>query len=210
MTLEITRKCRHTRYSNRWPLFLRSFKIISNDPLAPVTNPCEPLKPKSGYEYQLEVITVCYCKHLLHISVHLVISPLSKAVAVAALQMQMFLTAITATAHVILAVSMILELIGILLAICFSQLYHADSDVHHSQPNSTSVRFALCAPTLLILTGIVGLGAALVVETLQTSLGAAVTMSGLLAFGIILCLLAWLGYLKMAEVGKHDCWHIDV
>ena len=192
------------------PYSCARFKIISNNPLVPVTNPCKRLKPKPGYEHQLEVITVCYLLQTFIAYLRPLISPLSKAVAVAALQMQMFSTAITATAHVILAVSVILELIGILLAICFSQLYHADSDVHHSQPNSTPVRFALCAPTLLISTGIVGLGAALVVETLQRSLSAAVTMSSLLAFGIIICLLAWLRRSNKAAVGKDDCWCIDV
>jgi len=37
------------------------------------------------------------------------------------------------------------------------------------------------------LTGIVGLGVALVLETLETSLGMAVTMSGFLLIGVVVC-----------------------
>jgi hypothetical protein len=45
-------------------------------------------------------------------------------------------------------------------------------------------------PIVLILTGIIGLAAALVVETLKASLSIAFIMSGCLIIGVILCLLA--------------------
>jgi hypothetical protein len=77
---------------------------------------------------------------------------------------------------------MVLELVGVSLAICFAQ-------AHHSQPLQALPRHALRVPTALILTGIVGLGVALVVETIDTSLGAAVTMSGFIVFGFMLCVL---------------------
>ena len=49
---------------------------------------------------------------------------------------------------------------------------------------------ALGMPIVLVLVGIVVLAAALVVEMLKMSVGIAFAMSGFLAFGIILCLLA--------------------
>jgi len=80
--------------------------------------------------------------------------------------------AISTTAQVLLSCGMILELLGILLAICFGQYRHSE-DNRSSQPSPTLVRLALGAPTVLILAGIVGLVAALIAETLQMSLGTA-------------------------------------
>jgi hypothetical protein len=80
---------------------------------------------------------------------------------------------------------MVLELVGVSLAICFAQAHHSNP----SQPLQALPRHALRVPTALILTGIVGLGVALVVETIDTSLGAAVTMSGFIVFGFMLCVL---------------------
>ena len=94
--------------------------------------------------------------------------------------------AITAATRALLSLCMILELLGISLAICLVQAHHMRRN-HPSQPSVALVQHALRVPTVLILTGIVGLGVALVVETLETSLGTAVTMSGFLIFGAIVC-----------------------
>ena len=59
---------------------------------------------------------------------------------------------------------------------------------HASQPPLALLQHALWVPTVLILTGIVGLGVALAVETLEASLGTAVTMSGFLIVGVIVCI----------------------
>ena len=94
--------------------------------------------------------------------------------------------AIMAATRALLSLCMILELLGISLAICFVQAHHMRGN-HPSQPPVALVQHALRVPTVLILTGIVGLGVVLVVETLETSLGTAVTMSGFLIFGAIVC-----------------------
>jgi hypothetical protein len=60
-------------------------------------------------------------------------------------------------------------------------------------------------PTILILIGIVGLGVALVVETFETSLGTALTMSGILVFGVGLCvslLVCGFGGLVRTKAGR--------
>jgi hypothetical protein len=111
----------------------------------------------------------------------------SKAVAIIAIQVQLLAPSLNTITHALLSISIILELLGILFAICSVQMRNADN--HHSQPLSTLNYVALRVPIVLILTGIVGLGAALVVETLEMSLGTAVTMSSFLFFGVVLCLL---------------------
>jgi len=124
--------------------------------------------PATEYEYQLEVIT---------------------AGAIVAILVQLLTShsmAITAATRALLSLCMILELLGVSLAICFVQAHHMRGNCS-SQPPVALVQHALRVPTVLILTGIVGLGIALVVETLETSLGTAVTMSGFLIFGVIIC-----------------------
>ena len=97
--------------------------------------------------------------------------------------------AITTTTYALLSFGMILELLGILFAIyfvCFVQCYHSEE----SRPPPTLVRLASGVPTVLILTGIIVLAAALVTEMLKTSLGTAIAMSGFLILGVVLCLFA--------------------
>ena len=88
-------------------------------------------------------------------------------------------TATTATTRALLFVGMTSELLAILLAVTFAQ----------SRP-SAFLHLASGVPIVLVLTGIVGLVVALVVEMLKVSVGMAAAMSGFLAIGIILCLLA--------------------
>jgi hypothetical protein len=95
--------------------------------------------------------------------------------------------ATTTTTRALLFFGMIFELLAILLAICFLQSRQYSKD---SQRPSALLRLASGVPIVLLLMGIVGLAAALVVEMLKTSLGMAVAMSGFLIFGTILCLLA--------------------
>jgi len=114
----------------------------------------KPQPSSAGHEGQLEVIT---------------------GVAIVAIQVQLISVVADSAAHALLSIGLILELLGILLAICFVRTHNVDI-----QPRSSLARLTLRMPTFLIFTGIVGLGAALVVETLQTSLGTAVTMSSFL------------------------------
>ena len=88
----------------------------------------------------------------------------------------------------LLSLCIVLELLGISLAICFAQAHHMHGGVRPSggQP---PLQHVSQAPTALILTGMVGLGVALVVETFKTSLGTALTMGGFLVFGIGFCVL---------------------
>ncbi|KIM82154.1 hypothetical protein PILCRDRAFT_820527 [Piloderma croceum F 1598] len=99
-------------------------------------------------------------------------------------------TAITTTTRTLLAFGVVLELLGILLAICFIQSYHPDEGGRPRQAPSTLARLVSGVPIVLILTGIIGLAAALVVETFKVSLSIAIIMSGCLRIGVILCLLA--------------------
>jgi len=98
-------------------------------------------------------------------------------------------TAITTTTRTLLSFGVVLELLGILLAICFVQSYHPDEGRPRQAP-STLARLVSGVPIVLILTGIIGLAAALVVETFKVSLSIAIIMSGCLSIGVILCLLA--------------------
>jgi hypothetical protein len=112
----------------------------------------------------------------------------SKAVAIITIQVQLLAPSLNKITRALLSIGIVLELLGILFAICSVQTRNAD-DGHHFQPLSTLDHVALRVRIVLILTGIVGLGAALVVETLETSLGAAITMSSFLIFGVVSCLL---------------------
>jgi hypothetical protein len=127
-----------------------------------------------------------------------------KAVAIVAIQVQLLTSSSNKTTRALLSIGIILELLAILFAICFVQM-HNTHDSHHSQPLSTlSARLALRVPTVLILTGIVGLGAALVVDTLETSLGTAVAMSSFLIFGVVLCLLSLVRGLRKVDDRKDN------
>jgi hypothetical protein len=109
-----------------------------------------------------------------------------KAAAIVAIQVQFLSSNLNTITRALLSIGIIFELLGILLAIC--SIHHTDNG-HHSQPLSTLARLAWRVPTVLVLMGIVVLGTALVVETLETSLGTAVAMSSFLVFGVVLCLL---------------------
>ena len=95
--------------------------------------------------------------------------------------------ATTTTTRALLFFGMTFELLGILLAICFLPIHQYSEDL---QRLPALVRLALGVPIVLVLMGIVGLAAVLVVEMLKTSLTTAVVMSSFLVFGIMLCLLA--------------------
>jgi len=152
----------------------------NNPPRYSLTTTRELPKPKpssAGYEGQLEVIT---------------------GVAIVAIHVQLLSVVVASAARTLLSIGLILELLGILLAICFVRTHNGDN----IQPRSTLTRLTLRMPTFLIFMGIVGLGATLVVETLQTSLGTAVTMSSFLIFGVIICILTLLRDLRTAERGE--------
>jgi len=118
--------------------------------------------------------------------------PCIKAGVIVTIQVQLLTsdsTAITTTTRTLLSFGVVLELLGILLAICFVQSYHPDEGRPRQAP-STLARLVSGVPIVLILTGIIGLAAALVVETFKVSLSIAIIMSGCLSIGVILCLLA--------------------
>ncbi len=127
--------------------------------------------------------------------------PSTKAAAIVAIQLQLLSMAVATPTRALLSIGMIFELLGILLAICLVQT-HNTNNIHHSQPHSILLHLSSRIPTLSIWMGIFGLGVALVVETLQTSLGTAVTMSSLLVFGVILCFIALLRSLRVAAQGE--------
>jgi hypothetical protein len=66
---------------------------------------------------------------------------------------------------------------------------------NHELPGSAAyrvgIRVASELPALFVLVGIVGVAAALVVETLDVSVGVAIAMSGVLILLIIFCLVVW-------------------
>jgi len=84
--------------------------------------------------------------------------------------------------------TLIWQLLGILVAICFLRCCKYSEDSQIPQPLPTLVHVISVVPIILILMGIIGLAAALVVEMLNTSLITAVAMTSVLIFGIILCL----------------------
>jgi cytochrome bd-type quinol oxidase subunit 2 len=94
----------------------------------------------------------------------------------------------TTATHALLSFGIIFELLGILVAICFLRCCKYSEDSHIPQPLPKLVRVISVVPIILILMGIIGLAAALVVEMLNTSLITAVAMTSVLIFGIILCL----------------------
>ena len=94
---------------------------------------------------------------------------------------------ITSTTRALLSLCMVLELLGMSVAICFAQVCLAENNQRSRTPLGLA-RHAMRVSTMLILSGIVGLGIALVIETLETSMGTAVTMSGILIFGVVLCI----------------------
>jgi hypothetical protein len=116
-----------------------------------------------------------------------------QAVAIVTIQLQLLTSgsmATTITTRALLFIGMTFELLAILLAISFPQFQQYPEEHHPLLPRAALVRLALGMPIVLVFMGIVGLAAALVMETLKTSIGTAAAMSGFLVFGIILCLLA--------------------
>jgi hypothetical protein len=61
----------------------------------------------------------------------------------------------------------------------------------HELPGSAAIRVASELPAFFVLGGIVSVFAALVVETLDISVGVAIAMSGVLILLIIFCLVVW-------------------
>lgn len=92
--------------------------------------------------------------------------------------------------RIFLTLGLMSELVGIMLIVYFIRF--PENDSHKSSNNLRTVnRAALEAPTFLILTGIIGVAVALVVEMLGISIGAAIAMSGVLILGVMFCFLAW-------------------
>jgi hypothetical protein len=87
----------------------------------------------------------------------------------------------TLATRTILSFGIIFELLGLLLAICFPLPERAE-DI------PPSFYLASGLPAVPIFMGILGLAAALVVETVKTSLGTAVAMTSALFLGGIVCL----------------------
>jgi len=116
--------------------------------------------------------------------------------------------ATTAAIRALVCLCMVLELLGISLAICLSQAHHMHARDNHHSNAQPPLQHASRVPTALILAGIVGLGVALVAETFGTSLGTALTMGGFLIFGIGLCvslLVCGLRVLVRARAGLYVC-----
>lgn len=81
------------------------------------------------------------------------------------------------------------ELVGVMLVIYIRFPAHP---VHQSRNAVRKIiRAASQVPTFLILIGIIGIAAALVVEMLDISLITAIAMSMVLIFGIVFCISAW-------------------
>jgi hypothetical protein len=95
---------------------------------------------------------------------------------------------ITTTTYSLLSFGMILQLLGIFISICFAQSRQTEG----TQVPSTLVRLLMRVPTVLISLGIMGLGSAFVVETVEVSMGTAIAMSFFLAIGVVVCVLALL------------------
>jgi len=147
----------------------------------------DPIKSESlstGLDSQIEIITV---RGLDRFRSRLSFTcGFTKAVAIIGIQVQMLTTDTTTIARSLLSFGMILELVSIFISICFIQSRRSDA----AQVPSTFVRLLARVPSILILAGIVVLGAALVVEMFEVSMGAAIAMSALLVCGVLVCLLA--------------------
>lgn len=126
-----------------------------------------------------------------------------KAVAIIAIQLQLLAFSSIATARALLSMGIIMELLAMLLALCVVHSHNFNA-VQYPRSPSTLV---LQIPTVLTLMGILGLGVALIVETLKTSLGTAVVMSGFLFLGVILCLLTLLRDPTKVEDGEGNSGH---
>jgi hypothetical protein len=137
------------------------------------------VKPKSSWFVTLDAF---WSWLLIHNS--------TKAVAIIGIQVQILTTNnITTITHNLLSFGIILQLLAIFLSICFIQF----RQINGTHASSTRlVRLLVHVPTILILLGIVGLGSAVVVETVETSLCTAIAMSIFLACGVGVCILAFL------------------
>jgi hypothetical protein len=100
---------------------------------------------------------------------------------------------------------MVIELLAISLAICFVicfvEAHHSHIKGNFISPSTSQLplQFASRVPTILILSGILGVGVALTVETFETLLGMALTMGGFLVFGALVCI-----SLLVCGLGKGD------
>jgi hypothetical protein len=114
--------------------------------------------------------------------------------------------ATTVTTRALVSLCVMLELLAISLAVCFAQAHHMQTGGIPPSCFQPLLQHISRVPTVLILTGMVGLGFALVVDTFETSLGTALIMGGFLVFGIGLCvslLVCGLGELVEARAGVH-------
>jgi hypothetical protein len=78
------------------------------------------------------------------------------------------------------------ELVGVMLIV-----YVRFPSNHARKSLRRIIRIASEVPTFLILIGIIGIAAALVVEMLDVSVGTAIAMGGILVVGIAFCVMAW-------------------
>jgi small neutral amino acid transporter SnatA (MarC family) len=88
--------------------------------------------------------------------------------------------------RIFLTLGLMSELVGVMLII-----YIRFPSKHARKSQQKLIHIASEVPTFLILIGIVGIAAALVVEMLDISVGNAVAMGGILLLGIAFCVLAW-------------------
>jgi hypothetical protein len=75
--------------------------------------------------------------------------------------------ATTATARVLLTLAIISELFGVIIALNFLRFHKYTNNILPSEPLPIMTRLMSSMPTLLISIGILGLAAALVVETFK-------------------------------------------
>jgi hypothetical protein len=106
----------------------------------------------------------------------------TKALAVVGIQIQLLTSTTSTTARIILCLGITFELVGLLLVFSFP----SDSSV--ALPPIFSL---LCrVPTIAIFLGILGLAVTVILEAVNASVGVAIFMGCILAFGGMLSLLS--------------------
>jgi flagellar motor component MotA len=125
----------------------------------------------------------------------------SQAVGVVSIQVQLLTSSSIASSlvpRILLTISLMFELIGVMLIIHLTRFRS-----HHTSFQKI-IRAASELPTFLILTGIIGVAAALAVEMFDISLGTAIAMSVVLILGVVFCFVVWgLGIGERAAVWDH-------
>jgi hypothetical protein len=98
----------------------------------------------------------------------------------------------SALTRIFLTLGITSELLGVMLIVFFTRFSKYQSrELPGSAAYRVGIRIASELPAFFVLVGIVGVAAALVVETLDVSVGVAVAMSGVLILLIIFCFVVW-------------------